>query len=207
MSWLRGAFLAVLTALIAAFGLGYMSFAHSVEMSRPQSPLPEADAIVALTGGTAQRLTTAMKLLSEGRGRRMLVSGVNPRVSDKEVYAVLDGPAELIACCVDLGRQAEDTLGNASETTVWAKRNGFSRIIVVTDDYHMPRSIAELHVAMPAAQLIPYPVTTQFARAGAWQRDMGAATRLGGEYVKYLIVRARGAMLSSTDGQADPPAA
>ena len=207
MSWLRGALLAVFTALIAAFGLGYMSFAHSVEISKPQSPLPEADAIVALTGGATQRLTTAMKLLSEGRGRRMLISGVNARVADKEVYAVLDGPAELIACCVDLGRQAEDTLGNASETAVWAKRNGFGRIIVVTDDYHMPRSIAELRVAMPTAQLIPYPVSTPLARAGAWRRDMGAATRLGGEYVKYLIVRAREAMLSSDNGQASTPAA
>ena len=205
MSWLRGALLAVLTALIAAFGLGYMSFAHNVEVSRPQSPLPEADAIVALTGGATQRLTTAMKLLSEGRGRRMLISGVNPRVADKEVYAVLDGPAELIACCVDLGRQAEDTLGNASETAVWAKRNGFGRIIVVTDDYHMPRSLAELHVAMPTTQLIPYPVSTPLARAGAWQRDMGAATRLGGEYVKYLIVRAREAMLSAENKQPSTP--
>ena len=207
MSWVRGVLLAVFTALIAAFGLGYVSFAHRVEISRPQSPLPEADAIVALTGGATQRLTTAMKLLSEGRGRRMLVSGVNARVADREVYAVLDGPAELIACCVDLGRQAEDTLGNASETAVWAKRNGFGRIIVVTDDYHMPRSLAELHVAMPAAQLIPYPVSTSFARAGAWQRDMDAAVRLGGEYVKYLIVRAREAMLSADNEQASAPAA
>ena len=207
MSWLRGVLLALLTALIAAFGIGYVSFAHSVETSAPPSPLPEADAIVALTGGTAQRLTTAMHLLAEGRGRRMLISGVNARVADKEVYAVLDGPAELIACCVDLGRQAEDTLGNASETAVWARRNGFGRIIVVTDDYHMPRSLAELRLAMPSAQLIPYPVATPFARAGAWQSDMPAATRLGGEYVKYLIIRAREAMLATDAKPASPPAA
>ena len=207
MSWLRGALLAMFTALIAAFGLGYLSFARSVEASAPQTPLPEADAIVALTGGTTDRLTTAMELLSEGRGRRLLISGVNARVADKAVYAVLNGPAELIACCVDLGRQAEDTLGNASETAAWAQRNGFARIIVVTDDYHMPRSLAELRVAMPAAQLIAYPVATSYGHAGGWKRDAGAATRLGGEYVKFLLISAREAMLTHDRAPEVPPAA
>ncbi len=207
MSWLRGALLAVLTALIAAFGLGYMSFARSVETSSPPIPMPEADAIVALTGGTTDRLTTAMELLSEGRGRRLLISGVNARVTDKEVYAVLKGPADLITCCVDLGRQAEDTLGNASETAAWAERNGFARIIVVTDDYHMPRSLAELRVAMPATQFIAYPVATSYAHGGGWQRDAGAATRLGGEYVKFLLISAREAMLTEDRAPKVPPAA
>jgi uncharacterized SAM-binding protein YcdF (DUF218 family) len=207
MSWLRGALLAVVTAVVAALGLGFMSFARTVEASAPPTPLPEADAIVALTGGTTDRLTTAVRLLSEGRGRRLLISGVNPRVSDEAIYAVLQAPDELVACCVDLGRQAEDTLGNASETAAWAGRNGFARIIVVTDDYHMPRSLAELHVAMPTAQLIAYPVPTPFAHAGGWKRDPGAATRLAGEYLKYLLISAREAMLTDDPAPKAPPAA
>ncbi|MDX2233959.1 MAG: YdcF family protein [Hyphomonadaceae bacterium] len=207
MSWLRGALLAIFTAFIAALGLGYLSFARHVEALAAPEPLPEADAIVTLTGGGADRLTTAMRLLEEGRGRRMLISGVNAQVRDRDVHALLDGPAELIACCVDLGRQAEDTLGNASETAAWAERNGFSRLIVVTDDYHMPRSLAELRVAMPAAQLIAYPVQTAIADAGGWRTDPGKAARLGGEYVKYLVIRAREAVLASDRDPETPPAA
>ncbi|MDZ4778025.1 MAG: YdcF family protein [Alphaproteobacteria bacterium] len=207
MSWLRGAFLAVVTALIVALGLGYIAFANGVERAAPQHPLPEADAIVALTGGDADRLTTAMKLLQEGRGRRLLISGVNPKVEDADVYDVLEGAPELIACCVDLGRQAKDTLGNASETAAWAGRNGFSRLIVVTDDYHMPRSLAELRVAMPQAQLIPYPVSSSLSTPGAWQRDLSAAMSLGGEYVKYLAIRAREAFLTAEKPTETPPAA
>jgi uncharacterized SAM-binding protein YcdF (DUF218 family) len=207
MSLLRGVLLAVLTAVIAALGLGYLSFARSVEAARPPSPLPEADAIVSLTGGSAERLSTGMRLLEEGRGRRLLISGVNARVPDREIYALLGGPAELAACCVDLGRQAEDTLGNASETAAWAQRNGFSRLIVVTDDYHMPRSLAELRVAMPAARLIPYPVPTAAAAKGAWRTDPGKAARLGGEYMKYLVIRAREAVLSGDRTASSPPAA
>lgn len=207
MNWLRGALLAVVTAMIVAFGLGYIAFANSVERAAPQHPLPEADAIVALTGGDADRLVTAMKLLQEGRGRRLLISGVNPKVEDADVYDVLDGAPELIACCVDLGRQAKDTLGNASETAAWAGRNGFSRLIVVTDDYHMPRSIAELRVAMPDARLVPYPVPTRLSTPGIWQRDLSAASALGGEYVKYLAIRAREAFLTAEKPTETPPAA
>ncbi|KAF0176948.1 MAG: YdcF family protein [Hyphomonadaceae bacterium] len=207
MSWLRGALLAVATAMIVAFGLGYVNFANSVASTRPQTPLPEADAIVALTGGESGRLITAMRLLQEGRGRRLLVSGVNPKVEDADVYAALGGAPELIACCVDLGRQAADTLGNASETAAWAGRNGFSRLIVVTDDFHMPRSLAELRVAMPRARLIPYPVETPLSAPGAWQRDPAVAMSLGGEYLKYLAIRARGAFLAADTPTETPPAA
>jgi uncharacterized SAM-binding protein YcdF (DUF218 family) len=194
MSWLRGIMLAGLAALIATFGIGFTRFADRVARAQPEVSR-EADAIVALTGGPSVRLKTAMALLAEGRGRRLLISGVNPRVEDRDVYNLLDGPAELIACCVDLGRAAEDTLGNASETAAWASRNGFSRLIVVTDDYHMPRSLLELKIAMPEVVLIPHPVQTPYARWGVWRRDLGAAARIGGEYVKYLTVRGRVALL------------
>lgn len=207
MSWIRGAMLAVLTALAAAFGLGYVAFARSLEGAHAPSPLPEADAIVSLTGGTRERLTTGMRLLAEGRGRRLLISGVDTRAPADAVYSLLDGPEDLVACCVDLGRRAKDTLGNASETARWAGRNGFSRIIVVTDDYHMPRSLAELRTALPDAQLIPYPVTTKFSEPGAWKRDLPTAARIGSEYVKYLVIRARSALLRPSTAPVPEPAA
>jgi uncharacterized SAM-binding protein YcdF (DUF218 family) len=207
MKWLRGAVLAVVTVLIAALAFGFFSFAGLVERVAAPAPLPEADAIVALTGGDSDRLTTAMKLLQEGRGRRLLISGVSAKVEDEDVYAILDGAPELIACCVDLGRQARDTLGNASETAAWVGRNGFSRLIVVTDDYHMPRSIAELRVAMPEARLVPYPVPTRLATPGLWRRDLSAAGALGGEYLKYLAIRARAAFLTAEKPAESPPAA
>lgn len=206
MSVLRGVMLALAVAVIVAFGLGFFSFGRGIQDARAPAPMPETDAVVALTGGSLDRLTTAMKLLEEGRGRRMLISGVNPRAPAEDVYALLKGSPALIACCVDLGRSAEDTLGNASETAAWAKRNGFSRIIVVTEDYHMPRSITELRIAMPDATLTPYPVATRLMQSGAWRTDIAAAATLGGEYLKYLMIRAREAVLGADRGAqgADP---
>jgi uncharacterized SAM-binding protein YcdF (DUF218 family) len=196
MSWLRGIVLALAAAALMAFALGFWGFARSVQQATPPDPFPEADAIVALTGGSTDRLTTAMALLGSGHGRRLLISGVNPKVTDKEMAALLHGGDKLFKCCVDVGRRAEDTLGNAAETAAWAKRNGFETLIVVTDNYHMPRSLAELRIAMPQTKLVPYPVKARISRAPVWQNDLGAAARLAGEYTKYLIIRVREALLA-----------
>jgi uncharacterized SAM-binding protein YcdF (DUF218 family) len=196
MSWLRGIVLALVAAGLMAFALGFWGFARSVQQAAPPDPFPEADAIVALTGGSTDRLTTAMTLLGGGHGRRLLISGVNPKVTDKEMAALLHGGDKLFKCCVDVGRRAEDTLGNAAETAAWAKRNGFETLIVVTDNYHMPRSLAELRIAMPRMKLVPYPVKARISRAPVWQNDLGAAARLAGEYTKYLIIRVREALLA-----------
>lgn len=200
MSVLRGVMLAFFTAIFVALGVGYFSFGSGIEESQAPTPMPAADAIVALTGGSATRLTTAMSLLEAGRGRRLLISGVNPRTPADDVHALLDGDPAIIACCVDLGRNAEDTLGNASETAVWAKRNGFARLVVVTEDYHMPRSLKELSIALPDATLIAFPVRTRLMESGAWRTDMGAAATLAGEYLKYLMIRAREAILGEGGG-------
>jgi uncharacterized SAM-binding protein YcdF (DUF218 family) len=199
MSWLRGIMLAMITAALLAFALGFWGFARSVQRAGPPDPFPEADAIVALTGGSTDRLTTAMDLLAAGHGRRLLISGVNPKVTDKEMAALLHGGDKLFKCCVDVGRRAEDTLGNAAETAAWTRRNGFETLIVVTDNYHMPRSLAELRIAMPQTRLVPYPVKARIARAPVWQNDLGAAARLAGEYTKYLVIRVREALLALDD--------
>jgi len=207
MSWLRGVFIACITALVLALAIGFWGFARSVHDVAPPDPFPEADAIVSLTGGSLDRLTTGMDLLASGHGRRLLISGVNPKVTDAELAKLLGGGKALFACCVDVGRSAEDTLGNASETAAWARRNGIHRLIVVTDDYHVPRALLELKLAMPDIALIAYPVSTRTTKPGVWGRDVGAAGRLAGEYVKYIVIRIREVLLSLDNKPAsDKPA-
>jgi len=205
MHWLKGAMLAVITAVVVAFGIGFLSFAHSVRAAAAPRPAPEAEAIVALTGGSLDRLQVGVDLLQEAHGRRLLISGVNPSVKDDELFDLLEVDPRLAQCCVDLGRAAEDTLGNASETAAWARRNGFRKIILVTDDYHMPRSVTELRLALPEAEITPYPVPTRWTESNRWQSDLSAAARLGGEYVKYLTIRAREALIAMS--KEDKPSA
>lgn len=178
---------------VLAFVAGFWSFAKQVRAA-PEQP-PQAEAIVALTGGSLERLSTGVRLLEQRKGERLLISGVNRLVTDEELFIVLDLDPALAECCVDLGRGADDTLGNASETAAWARSHRYTQIILVTDDYHMPRSHAELSLALPEADIHPYPVRTRWTDPRLWRSDLGAATRLGAEYVKYLVIRGREALI------------
>lgn len=178
----------------AAFVIGFWQFAERVR-AEPVEP-PQAQAIVALTGGSLERLTTGVRLLEENKGERLLISGVNRVVTDQELLGeALNVNEELARCCIDLGRAAEDTLGNAAETAAWAREHRFREIILVTDDYHMPRSLTELELAMPEAHIHPYPVRTRWTDPVLWRSDLSAASRLGAEYVKYLVIRGREALI------------
>ncbi|MGE0741226.1 MAG: YdcF family protein [Hyphomonadaceae bacterium] len=194
---------AVIIAAIA-FIAGFWNFAERVRRA-PAEPT-QAQAIVALTGGSLERLSTGVRLLEERKGERLLISGVNRVVTDDELLrGVLDVNPDLAACCIDLGRAAEDTLGNASETAAWAREHRYTRLILVTDDYHMPRSHAELSLAMPEAEIQTYSVRTRWTDPALWRSDIGAATRLGAEYVKYLVIVGREALIglgSNTEKQA-----
>jgi uncharacterized SAM-binding protein YcdF (DUF218 family) len=143
---------------------------------------------VALTG-EGGRLMPAMDLLANGFGKRLLITGVNPQTSKAQLRKVLRGGA-LFDCCVDLGFEALDTRGNAEETAEWARSHGYESLIIVTADYHMPRSLIEFSSEMPEVKLIPYPV-----RDLPKTLTFPAARRLSGEYLKYLASSVRAAAL------------
>jgi uncharacterized SAM-binding protein YcdF (DUF218 family) len=110
--------------------------------------------------------------------------------------------AALFKCCVDVGYDANDTSGNASETRAWARANHFSRLIIVTSSYHMPRSLAEFGRVMPDATLVPYPVLPR--KPKYWWADPVKARVIFFEYMKFIPSAARLAVarLTSWDGGA-----
>lgn len=183
--------IALVLILVAIWLIGLMAFAGRIERSTPAAEPPVSDAVVALTGASTARLTSAVRLLEEGRGQRLLVSGVNREVTRADLLEVTGAWKPIYQCCVDLGFEAVDTIGNAEEIAAWSKKHGFDQIIVVTADYHMPRSMLEIRSKMPGAKLIPYPVKTDALDAGRWWQSAGEAKRLVIEYSKYLAILAR----------------
>ena len=181
-------------AALLALGLGFWGFAARVREPPPEPP-PHAEAIVALTGGSQERLDTGVRLLREAAAPRLFISGVNPEVTDAELDALLHIEPALASCCVDFGRIAEDTLGNAAETAAWARGHGVDSLILVTDDYHMPRSMIELKLAMPDMEIVAYPVRTRWTDPAIWHSDPDAATKLGAEYLKYLVIVCRESLI------------
>ena len=187
--------LALLLIILLIWTAGLLAFADRVARSTPAAAPTPADGIVALTGPSVARIDVAMKLLEDGKAGRLLVSGVNRKVTRADMRSVSKAPGRLFDCCVDLGFSAADTRGNARETAAWARAYGFRRLIVVTADYHMPRAILELHGALPEGVLQPYPVATDEINAASWWRTGEGFRRMTFEYCKYLVILAREAIL------------
>ena len=131
-----------------------------------------------------------MQLLEQGKARRMLVSGVNPKASHADIRGVAKAQRRIYDCCVDLGYQATDTVGNARETADWANNQGYHSLILVTSDFHMPRALLELRATLPDAVITPFPIRTSDLDAHHWWRGDGLR-RMVLEYSKYVVILGR----------------
>lgn len=189
--------------VLAALGAGFVVFASTVLSETPPPLQQKADGIVALTG-TQQRISAAADLLARGLAKRLLVTGVNRQATSEEIRRLTQLEERLFDCCVDLGYEAQNTIGNAEETRAWVEQHGFTSLIVVTSSYHMPRSLVELGRVMPDVALIPYPVAFGQPRDGAWWTNPALVRLLVAEYLKFLPSAARYAiarLVNSLDTQ------
>ncbi len=193
-----------LTGLAAAvFFIGFLVFADMVQKA-PQADPARAEAIVVLTGGEA-RIPEALKLLQRGYAKRLLISGVNPSTTKLELIRLNPDNASLFKCCVDLDRNAVNTVSNAEETARWARDAGFASLIVVTSSYHMPRSLIELRRELPDVELIPYSVHSSSVDMERWWEHPLSLRILISEYLKLfpsLVRLAAARLLSSPAGEA-----
>lgn len=179
--------IAVLCALLLL--LGFVAFVG--RLPHRQVPLTrDADGIVVLTGGNS-RVIEALELLAAHRGKRLLISGVNPGTTTADIARQIPHYDRLFACCVDLDYTAINTFGNAVQTRLWAAKHGFGSLIVVTSTYHMPRALAELGHQLPKVTLIPYPVVSDRLRTGSWWSNPDATRLVVSEYLKFLFAELR----------------
>jgi uncharacterized SAM-binding protein YcdF (DUF218 family) len=163
--------------------IGFFIFTGTLQRSQPEPRT--ADGIAVLTGGVA-RIDEAMKLLAQGKAKRLLITGVNRTTSTEALKQLASEGDQLFACCVDIDKEARNTIDNATETSQWVAQNHYNSIIVVTSNYHMPRALAELARAMPEVSLVPYSVVDNNVRLDHWWAYPGTTRLLVSEYLKYL---------------------
>lgn len=199
----RRVMILVMGAMLSLLALGFIVFA-SVVTRAPAAADPRADGIVVLTG-PGQRIEEGARLLKEGRAERMLISGVYPRTGKQAILKISGLPEQKFDCCVDLGYLALDTVGNADETRSWATARHYNTLIIVTASYHMPRSLAELSLALPGARLIPHPVVPKGFPTSGWWFHASTTRVLLAEYLKFLRSAAH-LTLARVMGQVEPNA-
>jgi uncharacterized SAM-binding protein YcdF (DUF218 family) len=174
-------------AIIGLIGAGiiFLVFVATLPPGETDSDI-SADGIVVLTGTAIERLTTGIHLLEEGRGKRLLISGVYQGQGYDDI-AKLGHDRASIDCCLDLDYNAETTVENAIQAAQWARVHEFSSLLIVTSAHHVPRAMVELRRAMPHIRLIAYPVVPQNVQLENWWRYPGTFALLVGEYARYIL--------------------
>jgi uncharacterized SAM-binding protein YcdF (DUF218 family) len=124
--------------------------------------------------------------LSRGKAKRVLITGVNRGTTREQLKRLASQGDQYFACCVDIDKEARNTIDNATETAQWVALHRYGSIIVVTSNYHMPRALAELARALPDVTLIPYPVVDNNVHVERWWNYIGTTRLLLSEYLKYI---------------------
>ena len=189
--WLRR--LGLLALALFGLWIGALAWFVATGLMLRTDPSIPTDAIVVLTGGRL-RLETGLRLLAAGTAKTLFISGVNQRVDRDDLLRALGPAAERAACCIVLGREADNTFGNARETASWMHEEGYTSLRLVTSWYHMRRGLLEFGRAMPQVTIAAQPVFAQHLDPERWWSWRGAPLLIIGEYHKYLAAWIRPAL-------------
>jgi len=167
-------------AFTVAAGVASIAFvsAERTLHHRDQAKIAEADfsadAVTVLAGGQ-NRIKTGIDAL--GPFQKLLVSGALPGNTDP--YKLMNhleyGFIEklITADQIEIRANAIDTIGNALEIKQWLKENpDIKNLLIVTSDYHIPRSHLELTRVLPEAINIRFiSVESYDAGIGLYSRE------------------------------------
>lgn len=165
-----------LIILVLAWIFGYFIFLSKVDSYPVMSKIDQnrhlrAQAIVVLTGG-ANRINTGFDLLSRDIAKHLFITGVNKGISKAEIMesADIEIDEELLECCVHLGHKATNTKENASEAYRLIQNKGsIQSLILVTSDYHMPRSMYEFSTRFDKVKITPITVKSGLRDRNVWE--------------------------------------
>lgn len=187
------AFTGIILTLLLGWSAGLVIYANTIPIEQKKAD-PSADAIVVLTGGSG-RLGAGLKLLTKKRAKKLFVSGVYKGTDVKRLMTLFQEAPIDLECCLEIGDDAMNTAGNAIETAAWFRNKKYKSLIIVTSNYHMPRSVLEFRSVMPEAKLISYPVFPETFKRERWWAWPGTTGLLMREYSKYLLAWMRHAIL------------
>lgn len=188
---------------IALWLSGLLWFVQTIPTASASLPV-SADAIIVLTGGKG-RLEHGLQLLADRKAPVLFISGVGKNVTVGDLLLQARGELgktirKLPESAIILGREAENTIGNAEETARWIQSRKPKSIILVTANYHMPRSISEFTELMPDLTLHTSPVFPDDFDLSRWWLNADNRSLVLSEYHKYIAGKLRHALISG--GQA-----
>ena len=137
------------------------------------------EGIVVLTGDK-YRISEGLSLLEKKIGNKLLISGVNSKISLNVIKNEFPKYDELFNCCIEFDNTSSNTFENIREAYVWKLNNNINTILIVSSDYHLPR------VELETNRLLLKENTHYYGVEYKSQKINIRMKKLIVEYVKYL---------------------
>jgi uncharacterized SAM-binding protein YcdF (DUF218 family) len=109
----------------------------------------KADCAVVLTGGPG-RIREGFDLLSQGQVRKLIISGVHPRATLREIFPTWPFYGTLHEEDVVLERRSGTTYGNAQQSLPLVEAMHCRSLVLITSQVHMRRAYKTFRQVYPA---------------------------------------------------------
>ena len=189
-------FLALLILIITYFLIELFHFKEKI-ITAENYPNPENTNIVILTGGT-NRIKDGFDIINKFDEKskytiKILVSGTGKGFTKLSIKNMLspDFDLKLIKCCVELDAISQNTYSNAKQTLKWSTKNNIKEFILITSNYHMPRSILEFKNKMPNIRILTYPIKPRKHEINNWLNSFETFSLIFYEFCKFIISNIR----------------
>jgi uncharacterized SAM-binding protein YcdF (DUF218 family) len=163
--------------------VGLILFTHLIPSTSPDNDIV-TDGIVVFTGGD-NRLQEALSLYERHQAKYLLISGVNPESTFKDKISKMPLKSQ-----ISIG-YAQDTIENAKETASWARANHLKSLRLITSNYHIPRSLFELHRLIPEVQIFSHGIVGENFLKQKWWLNSTTLKLVIQEYNKFLFALIR----------------
>ena len=142
----------------------------------------QTDGIAVLTGGKG-RINLGLELFNKNRNLRLIISGVDKKVSDKSII-----PNNLKnKSSITIDKISESTYENAKIINQWTSKYKLQNVTIITSYYHMPRSMMLIQSLTPAINFYAYPVEKKISNKISFRENILYYFFITEEYLKYLV--------------------
>lgn len=156
--------------ILATFG-GLLRYEISLIRREPISAWMDdhkADCAVVLTGGPG-RVREGFDLLAQGQVRKLIISGVHPRATLREIFPQWPFYGGLHEEDVVLERRSGTTYGNAQQTLPLVEAMHCRSLVLITSQVHMRRAFKTFRQVYPSEfTLLTRSVSSGFVPARRW---------------------------------------
>jgi uncharacterized SAM-binding protein YcdF (DUF218 family) len=147
----RKIILVLLVLVLTVLG-GFFRHEYRLIQQEPISAWTEdhkADCAVVLTGGPG-RIREGFDLLSQGQVRKLIISGVHPRATLREIFPTWPFYGGLHEEDVVLERRSGTTYGNAQQSLPLVEAMHCRSLVLITSQVHMRRAYKTFRQVYPA---------------------------------------------------------